>query len=124
TVVFAVKEIGESGAAIRRIAITAVVAMFAFLRHGALTQSDLPFRRSHFDDAKLGDLTHRKSVFRLVLRVGVFEFGHVAEAFNPFLDFDKHSEWCVPYHLALNRSSHRMRSKELFPNVRLKLFDS
>lgn len=84
------KKVGKGRTAIRRVAIAAVIPMFAFFGYRTLAQTDLPLARSHLDDSKIHDFTNRKPVLRLALSVGILELRNVTESFDSLFDFNKY----------------------------------
>src|SRR5229473_5862038 len=90
-----------------------------FLPDRADAESNLFFFRIHFYDFEVELLTR----FEMSgLTIGVYRFGIVAKALDPFGDFDECAKSGYTQYLALNNVSHVMLMKESLPNVGLKLF--
>ena len=71
-----------------------VVGVFG---HRPLTQADLALGWTQLDDLELAPLAELEIDPRLVLAIGVVELRNMAQAFDPFFDFDEHPEWRVTH---------------------------
>ena len=90
------EQIGKCGAAVRAIAIGVVFPPLGVFGERPVTQADLAFGWAHLDDLELHLFAKPETVLE-IRPDRIIEFGNVAQAFDPFLDFDENSEWRMPH---------------------------
>src|SRR5262245_26787865 len=88
-----------------------------------MTQTDFAFGWTQLDDLEFCFFTESEAILR-VMPVGFFEFGNVGQTLHAFIELHKHTEWCVTRNPATNNIADAVTREELFPDIRLQLFDS
>src|SRR5215813_10707937 len=87
-----------------------------------MTQTNFTFRGAEFDDFEFFFLTQPESILN-ILPVRIFDLGHVTQSLNPFVQFDENAKGSMPDDSATNEIAGSVTGEELFPHIRLKLFD-
>src|SRR5262249_34502649 len=122
-VVFCVKQIGKSRAAVCAVAIGIILTAFRIFGESLVAQTDLVFAGAQLDDFELTVFAQLETILH-VWPIRIIDFGTVAQPLESFIQFDEDCERRMPNNPASNRIADVVVREKLLPDIRLQLLDT